>query len=199
MTPQNDLDLKGNFQTHPFAELLAEIGAAKFAGSLRIERGDQKLIVYFDQGTVIYAVSNARKFRLAEILRENAAVKAFLAKAAAFPNDLEFANALKDKNVLTEEQLKGALCKQVEAILNEALGWPDGEWTFSPLARLRGGVRSEPKLHGLLLEYGRSLSYNAISFRFMSTYEMFATDPSPADVELDPFEAFVLSRLSAAP
>ncbi|MEP7074681.1 MAG: DUF4388 domain-containing protein [Acidobacteriota bacterium] len=200
MTPQNDLDLKGNFHTHPFAELLTEISAAKLAGSLRIERGDQKMIVYLDDGAVIYAVSNARKFRLSEILgAENAAVKEFLTKAPAFPNDLEFANALKERSVLNDEQVKAGFTKQAEAIIGEALGWPDAEWTFSPLSRLKSGMRSEPKIEQLLAAHARNLSHNAISFRFMSMHEMFEIKLTAPDVVLEPDEAFILSRLTETP
>lgn len=201
MTPQNDLDLKGNFQTHPFAELLTEIAAAKLAGSLRIERGDQKNIVYFDQGTVVYAVSNARKFRLSEILvSEKPAVKDFLAKTRNFPNDLEFANALKDKAVLTDDEIRTAFVQQIETILREILSWPDGNWTFSPLSRLKSGIHSKPNVPALLANYARSFSDNAISFRFKSMREMFALASQPPDnIILEPHEAFVLSRLSATP
>jgi hypothetical protein len=201
MTPQNDLDLKGNFQTHPFAELLTEIARAEFAGSLRIERGDQKMIVYFDEGEVIFAVSNARKFRLSEILgRDNAAVKEFVAKAPPFANDLEFARVLKEKAVVTDEQIAEGFTRQSEAIIGEVLGWPDGEWTFSPLARLKSGVRSEPNVRRMLAEYGRVISHSAISFRFKSLHELFEIDPtSDIDVHLEPQEAFLMSRLSETP
>ena len=72
------------------------------------------------------------------------------------PNHPELDQLLEQaRNVkLTDEQLKSAFTKQADAILKEALGWPDGNWTFSPLARLRSGIRSEPKVLDLLLADG---------------------------------------------
>lgn len=201
MTTANDLDLKGNFQTHPFAELLTEISVAKFSGSLRVARDDHKLIVYFDDGSLIFAVSNARKFRLFDILvRENRVDKEILGKTPNFANDIEFANALRENGMLTEDQVSEVFAKQVEGIIAEALAWPDGQWTFSPLARLRSGIRTAPKVHSLLAEHARSLSQEAIAFRFKSLHEMFELVPDmTTDLELEPQEAFVLSRLSSTP
>ena len=200
MTPQSELDLNGNFNTHPFAELLTEIAAARFPGSLRIERSDQKMIVYFDQGAVIYAVSNARKFRLSEILAcETPAVKEFLARSPKFGNDLEFANGIKESGILNEIQVKEAFTQQVETILREALAWDEGEWTFSPLARLKSGIRTSPRVQAILLEHGRSLSDKAVSFRFRSMREIFEMNSTMPEVILEPPEAFVMSRLSATP
>src|SRR5215813_13607125 len=107
MTSQNDFDLSGDLRTHLFAELLVEMAAAKLSGSFRISRGDQKLIVYFDDGAAIFAVSNARKFRLFDILlRENRIEKQALSKTPNFANDMELAAALKDGHILTEDQVQ---------------------------------------------------------------------------------------------
>jgi hypothetical protein len=136
MTASNDLDLKGNFQMHPFAELITEISAAGMSGSLRVARGDHKLIVYFDEGSVIFAVSNARKFRLFDILlRENRIDKEFLLKTPNFANDMEFADVLKEQGLLTEEKAKEIFAKQVEGILARP---SDGRTESGRSARLHG-------------------------------------------------------------
>ncbi|MGH9819563.1 MAG: DUF4388 domain-containing protein, partial [Pyrinomonadaceae bacterium] len=201
MTTQNDFDVSGNLSTHSFAELLTEITVAKLSGAFRVAKGDQKLIVYFDNGDVIFAVSNARKYRLFDILlRENRIEKDLLGKIPNFANDMEFAAALKEKGMFTDTQIREIFVNQVRGILTEALSWSEGEWTFSPLARLRGGIRTEAKAGQLLAEYARSLSHEAISFRFKSLHEMFELDPAAkADTALEPDEAFVLSRLTATP
>lgn len=201
MTSQNDFDVNGDLQTHPFAELLTEIASAKLSGSFRVAHGEHKLIVYFDNGDVIFAVSNARKFRLFDILlRENKVDRETLVKIPNFANDIEFASAMKESGTLTEDQVGEIFARQVSGILTEALGWMEGEWTFSSLARLRSGIRVEVCVRQMLAEYARSFAHNAISFRFKSLHEMFElAAEADTDVELEPQEAFVLSRLSNTP
>src|SRR5262245_46090710 len=107
MTSQNDFDLSGDLRTHLFGELLVEMASAKLSGSVRLSRGDQKVIVYFENGDVIFAVSNARRFRLFDILlRENRVDKQALGKTPNFANDMELAAGLKDKGVLTEDEVQ---------------------------------------------------------------------------------------------
>ena len=68
MTAQQTLDVKGNFQIHPLAELIVEIAHAKLSGSLRLSCGTQKAVVYFRDGSLVYGVSNAKAMRLFSIL-----------------------------------------------------------------------------------------------------------------------------------
>jgi hypothetical protein len=68
MAPQSELELKGDFLSHPFGELLAEIGQASLNGSLRLSSSDKKCVVYFKAGQVAFAVSNERSTRLFDVL-----------------------------------------------------------------------------------------------------------------------------------
>jgi len=201
MTSQNDFDLSGDLKVHSFAELLVEIAAAKLSGSARISCGDRKLIVYFDDGAVIFAVSNARRFRLFDVLlREGRIDKELLSKTPNFANDIEFAAVLKEAGRLTESEVKELFERQVSEILTEAMALTDGEWAFSPLARLRSGIRTTIDLGHMLLEHARNVSLDAISLRFKSMEEKFASlENSTSAIELDPQEAFVLSRLTSEP
>ena len=201
MTSQNDFDLGGDLKAHSFAELLVEIAAAKLSGSARISRADQKLIAYFDDGAVIFAVSNARRYRLFDVLlREGRIDKELLGKTPNFANDIEVATVLKDTGKLTEDEVKELFEKQVSDILIEAMALADGEWTFSPLARLRSGIRTNIDLGHMLLDHARSVSLEAVSLRFKSMEEKFASlENSTPAIELDPQEAFVLSRLTSEP
>jgi len=95
MTSQSELEINGNFHTHPFAELLAEIAQSRLDGSLRVSVEDKKCVVYFKDGRVVFAVSNARSSRLFDILlRQGRLSKEDLAKFPNFANDLEFSESL---------------------------------------------------------------------------------------------------------
>src|SRR5687768_8976413 len=125
MTPQNSLELKGDFQHHPFAELLVEIVQAKLSGSLRLTRAQQKTIIYFRDGAVVYAVSNAREQRLFSVLlHRNKIDQKTLSQFPNLANDIELAAGLQEKRIFTKEELDGCIAMQIESIIIDALTWP---------------------------------------------------------------------------
>lgn len=76
MTAQNKLEITGNLQEHSLAELLLETAESKLTGSFRLTKDKEKIIIYLNEGEVIYAVSNARLHRLFELLlREKKYIK----------------------------------------------------------------------------------------------------------------------------
>ena len=138
MTPQNTLDLKGDFSNHPFAELLVEIVQAKLSGSLRLSSAKQKTIIYFRDGAVVYAACNAREQRLFSVLLNRKKVdQKTLAQFPNLANDLELAALLEEKGGFTKSDVDEFVGLQIESIIVDALTWPKGQWTFSPLNRLR--------------------------------------------------------------
>ena len=199
MTVQNNLELQGNFVTHPFAEIVVEVTMASLSGSLRLSHEDKKSIIYFDNGQVVFAVSNARKLKLLDVLRSFYTEKAS-GEMTRFGNDLELLEHLRNDSSLSEGEVDDLLKQQLNAIIMDVLSWPNGDWKFDPLARARGDIRAEVNLPSILLSYARSLAASGISERFRSYTEMFAEVPdAELRVDLDPTEAFLYSRLHGAP
>jgi tetratricopeptide (TPR) repeat protein len=198
MTAQNNLDLEGNFQTHPFAELLVEIREARLDGSLRLSRENQKVIVYFNAGEIVFAVSNARSARLFDILlRENKIDKKLLAESSNYASDFEFAKFLIEKQVFGKQEIDRLFVGQIEDILRDTLGWETGEWNFSPLVRIKQGICFQIGLSKILVGYSRGLSGDTVFQRFRSMQEVFiAKETTDLDINLQPHEAFVLSRFN---
>lgn len=196
MTPQTELEIKGNFFTHPFAELVIEIGQGRLNGSLRVSDKDKKCVVYFRSGQVVFAVSNSRTSRLFEILlRKNRLSKTDITKIPNFANDFEFAASLEQRNLLTKVECSDLFAEQVESIFADVLAWRSGDWIFSSLARIRDGLVVEIDARRLLVEYGRHMSTETMLGRFRSLDETFRRSQQPeADFHLTPDEAFVLSR-----
>lgn len=196
MTPQSELETKGNFLTHSFAELVAEIGHSRLNGSLRIEEKEKKCIVYFKSGIIVFAVSNARSARLFDILlRRNKVTPADLAKIPNAANDMELAAFLEDKGLLTKAETSQLFGAQIETILVDALTWPSGRWTFSSLARIRDGLAFQVNTTRLLVDYARCMTTDKVLGRFRSLEESFRRSSVPEiNVDLQPDEAFVLSR-----
>ncbi len=201
MTSQSNLDLQGNFRSHPLAGLLVEISQAKLSGSLRLARDDKKTMVYFDGGGIIYAVSNTRALRLSEyLLKQNKITTEFLAENPNFSNDLEFAALLQKKGAVSKSGIAPAFSGLIESIIVDVLSWPQGDWVFSPLARLKDGIAFSVDLNRLLADYGRCLPATDVALLFRSRQESFAQKPGvDSAITLQPHEAFVLSRFSETP
>lgn len=198
MTAPNNLELQGNFQRSPLAELLVEIRQARLDGSLRIEREANKSVVYFKSGEIVFAVSNARAARLFDILlRDGKIDKRLLAEHPNYASDLEFARVLGEKHILTKAEIDALFSRQIENVLRDALDWQTGEWTFSPLVKIRDGIRFPISLPQILVEYARQLSGEEIYRRFRSVKENFTVKNAlDAGADLDTREAFVLSRFA---
>ena len=127
MTPQNNLDLKGDLQNNPVAELLVEIAQARLDGSLRLSCAKKKSVVYFRKGSVVYAVSNAREQRLFSVLLNRKKIdEKTLARFPNLANDLELGAELVRKNIFTKGELDGLITLQVESIIVDALAWSMG-------------------------------------------------------------------------
>jgi curved DNA-binding protein CbpA len=199
MTSPNNLDLKGDFQNHPFAELLVEILHAKLSGSLRVANAKKKSIVYFRQGAVVYAVSNAREQRLFNILLNRKKVdQKTLAQFPNLANDLELAAELEQKKILTKRQLDEVTGMQIESIIVDALTWPNGEWAFSPLTRLRDDLIYKTDIYKVLVDYARCLPSQEVYRRFRSVQEAFYRAPSlPTSVLLQAHEQYALDQFNA--
>lgn len=196
MTPQTELEIKGTFFAHPFAELIAEIAQARLNGSLRAADKDKKSVIYFKGGRVMFAVSNARASRLFDtLLRRNKLSKDDLSKIPNFANDFELAAFLQEKHFLTKTDCDRLFSEQIEGIIVDILSWPSGDWTFSSLARLRDGLEFKVETTRLLVDFGRCMPVDTMLGRFRSLDEGFRRSAvQEIGLGLRQDEAFVLSR-----
>ena len=201
MTPQSDLEIKGNFLTHPFAELVAEISQARVHGSLRVSDKERKCVIYLKEGRVVFAVSNARSSRLFEILlNRDRLTKKDLAQIPNFSNDFEFAAFLQNKKFLTKAECDRLFAEQIEAIIVDILAWTQADWNFSSLKRIRDGLTFDVNTKRLLFDFGRCMAVDNVLGRFRSLDERFHRSAAPdAGLMLTTDEALVLSRISDDP
>jgi curved DNA-binding protein CbpA len=199
MSSQNNLEIKGKLSEHPLAELLLEISETNLSGSIRVENDGQKVIVYLNEGAVVFAVSNMREHRLPALVVRNGKVpREKLAAVPKFANDLEFSKALVKRQILTKAETDELFVRQIKEILQTVFAWKEGEWIFSSLARIRGDINFYVDLREILLQFARSLPPAAIVRRFKSLQESFRIKPNAPEIEFQPQEAFVLSRFEDA-
>ena len=197
MTVQNNLEVKGNILDHPLAEILAEISQSALNGSLKLSYGEKKIVIYFDGGDVVFAASNARHDRFFHILlREEKILPSELTRFPNFANDLELKINLIKAEILTEKEANKYFSVQIRQILQDALEWQEGDWSFSPLVRLKGDIRFSCDLPDMLFSYARKIPAEKIAGRFKSLDERFGMRMEmPVHINLLPSEAFIFSRL----
>jgi Flp pilus assembly protein TadD len=200
MSSPNNLEINGNLTAHPPAELLVEILQSRLDGSLRLSHHNSKSIIYIKDGEVVFAVSNQRQHRIFELLLQSAAIgKQQLVEIPEFTNDFALAKALREKELFSASDIKSIFTRQIEGILRDVIGWKDGFWTFSPLARIKDDIHYRIDTLSLLVEHGRNLAKDAVVRRFKSFKESFGKKPAaPSHIGLLPQEAFLLSRFDGA-
>lgn len=201
MTPQSELEIKGNFLTHPFAELLAEVADKGLDGSFRVENKERKCVVYVKEGRLVFAASNARTARLYDMLMQRGQLtKADLEKIPNFVNDFELTTNLVQRSMLTQEERDALFAEQISGIITEVLSWTDGSWSFSPLKRAREGLIFDVNVSELLFAHGSSVEREKTLLRFRSLDEKFHRSPSNVWIPtLDFTLDFVFSRIGDEP
>src|SRR6185369_17115121 len=199
MTEKTNLDLKGIIRLYPPCEILLELTQAELSGSLRVEHGEQKLIIYLTDGRVVYAVSNERIFRLGQVLLDqNLIDKQFLIENKGVTNDLLLADALVGSGKVSAEEMHGIISGLCTSAIRSALAWDEGEWIFSPHARLKVGVEYTIDTTAMRLEHSRNCSVEVAQARFQNPNEWFSViQHSQNGHQLQPAEAFLLSRFDS--
>ena len=195
MSTTSDLELSGSLVMYPLAEVIVEIRSAQLSGSVKVVSGARKAILYFESGSAVYAVSNERLFRLSEMLVAGGLIdREFLRQIAEVRNDLELAERVVSGNRLSKTEMDGVVRRQCESIIEAAVQWADGEWTYSPHARVRSDAAHEIDVRRTLIENSRKLPSSSVVSRFKNMNEWFAANPNVNGIDLEPHEAFVLSR-----
>ncbi len=194
---QQGIEHSGRFDQYPLAELIRETRAAGLSGAFRLTRERVKSVIYFDSGELIFAVSNIRRHRLVECLQQWNVVSAeAMQNIDMSASDVQVGAALVASGALTEESLGELFSRQVADVLRPLYLWTDGSWSFDPRVRLAEDVRATVSVEELAIESARRLPPEFVSGRFCNANETIAVAPQmPADVELQPVEGFVLSRI----
>jgi len=201
MTPQNPLDHKGSLSSNPLAELLVEIEQAQLDGSMRLSRNEDKAVIYFRDGDLVYVVSNGRDYRLLKLLLDQKLIKqSSLTGLPKCSNDVELAISLVREGVLSKQQVDEVVVKQMERIMIDVLSWTNGDWHYSPLVRSRVDLAVPINLKKVLVDFARCQPSSVILARFKSVSESFEkVADSEGQSLLQGHEEFVLQRLNGEP
>ncbi|MDX6529368.1 MAG: hypothetical protein QOH41_1658 [Blastocatellia bacterium] len=190
--------MTGKLATHPLAELIREITASGLTGALRLSRERAKVVVYFENGELVFATSNLRAHRLREVVKRNGLTDAHIAEFPARIPDEELAAAMLQKGLLKPLTLAAIRANQVCDVLRVALLWIAGSWEFEPRVRLADGVRVQINVSRLLLECARHLPAPFVASRLKETKSSYVKLFGNNAQNLLPSEALILSHVSDA-
>jgi len=186
----------GKLTEQPLAELIREISFKGLSGTLRLEHERLQTAIYFDEGELIYAASNARTLRLREYLVKRGLLSENDQKLSKSLSDLNLAEALVRDGTFRQKDIDALMVILVSDILRVSLLWVDGSWDFDARARLLDPVSVKVDTGSLLREASQRLPIHFVSGRFRDPAERFsrAAEVSPNN-SLSPPESFILSRL----
>ena len=145
--------MNGQLSEHPAAELIHEILAKSLSGRLQLQHDRIRVALYFAEGAMRYAASNARTLRLREYLLKAGVAEATLARYDQRGSDLELVKALCADQVLPAERAEQLQTKQVTDIVRLALSWVQGTWDFDHRARLDEPPQLKLDTDSLLLAF----------------------------------------------
>ena len=125
MSSPNNLEIQGSLHEHPLAELLVEAATARLSGSFRLGSHAQKAMIYLRGGEIVFAVSNARRHRLFEMLLQsgNPAAQITGSRICQRPAMSEACWA----GIAFDSRRQGVHAADGE-IVNRPV-WQEGEWT----------------------------------------------------------------------
>jgi len=192
--------MNGHLRERPLAELIREINAAKLSGALRLARERVQAVVYAEAGEIVFARSNLRVHRLAVCLHRWGvlAEDKLSAHVTEYMSDAEASASLVAAGALTSDALSKLHARQSADVLRPLLLWTEGEWSFDPRARLVEDVRCKPEVRQLLLEAARGLPAEYVAARLDADAELISpVAGQPAQIQLQPLEGFVLSRVES--
>lgn len=188
--------MTGQLSEQPLAELINEISAKSLAGKLQLEYDRIKVVIYFDNGELLYAAANLRTLRLREYLLKAGINEAALARYGERRADLDLAKALLKDHLLTPASAEQIQTKQITDVLRVALLWTEGAWEFDERARLDEPMTLKIDLRSLLLETGRRTPPKFAASRFRIPAELISpVTTSLESANLLPAEIFLISRL----
>lgn len=191
--------MNGQLSEHPLGELIREFCEKRLSGSLRLQHEQSKIVVYLEDGQIIYAASNIRRLRLAEYLKNHQLVgETELGAYSDKPSDLALAAALSEAGLIRPEIIQAVIANTVFDVLNLAMLWTEGTWSFEGKTRLNDSVRVDVNTTKLLLESSRRTHPNFAEKRLSNPQEVISKgDDSNTFNGLTPTEGFLLSRVES--
>jgi len=127
-----ELSIRGSLSESSLPELLASISRSKETGILNFHDAGRWKAIYFKEGRIIYAMSNAQDDRLGEFLLKTGkvTVRQFLEASKLIKPDKKLGAVLVDQGIISPDDLFVAIHRHAEAVVYSLFEWMRGEYEF---------------------------------------------------------------------
>jgi hypothetical protein len=130
-----DLDLQGNIEKFTLPEIFQLIAAGRKSGTLGIQRDDNIVMIYFENGDITYGYGPRQTFHLGQLLKEKGKLTAeqledAIQTQAKTDNTRRLGEILIAKAYIDRADLEEVIHQQVEQLLYSLLSWQSGSFKF---------------------------------------------------------------------
>jgi pSer/pThr/pTyr-binding forkhead associated (FHA) protein len=134
-----EITLQGTLKFFKLSELLNFLNIGQKTGTLNVSVGQKLADIYFDSGSVVYAVSNQEKYRLGSVMIRKKKIDEQVWKKLEnlmLQQGEKFGKVAVEEQVITESELHDFLKIQVSEIIYDCFTWNHGKFTFVDVMQL---------------------------------------------------------------
>lgn len=128
-------DLRGSLKRFALPEILQLIASGSRTGTLGIQKDDNMVMVYFEDGSITYGYGPRQTYHIGQLLKERGVLSAeALEEAVRIQADEENSKRLGEilvaRGMIDRADLKAAVKDQIEQLLYSLLSWDSGTFKF---------------------------------------------------------------------
>ena len=129
------MELQGSVEKFQLSDIFQLLSACKKSGTLGVQKREDVIMVYFQEGNIIFAHNPYKRLRLGELLLKKGRInKIQLQKITQLQKELKGKKRIGEllimENHITRKQLEGLVCLQVEEVIYDLLKWDKGSFKF---------------------------------------------------------------------
>ncbi|OGC79965.1 MAG: hypothetical protein A2W07_04825 [candidate division Zixibacteria bacterium RBG_16_43_9] len=129
------MELQGSVEKFQLSDIFQLLSACRKSGTLGVQKGEDVIMVYFQDGNIIFAHNPYNRLRVGELL-----VKKGILSTNRLQKIMQTQKELKDKKrigellilegIITRKQLEELVKLQVEEVIYDLLKWEKGNFKF---------------------------------------------------------------------
>jgi len=129
------MELQGSVEKFQLSDIFQLLSSCRKSGTLGVQKGEDVIMVYFQEGSIIFAHNPYNRLRLGELLLKKGEITpAQLQKITQTQKELKgkkrIGELLIKADMITRKQLEGLVRLQVEEVIYDLLKWGKGNFKF---------------------------------------------------------------------
>jgi hypothetical protein len=131
-----DLDLQGKIERFTLPEIFQLISTGRKTGTLGIQRGDDIVMVYFKDGSVIYGYGPRKTYHVGRMLVEKKRItpeqldEAIAEQSNQISSGKRLGQILIEKGYIDRADIAEVVREQVEELIYSLMSWDNGSFKF---------------------------------------------------------------------